>query len=127
VKRATNGGLFLAGALIALATASPAVATDIKLLAAIDSEFERAKAASAATLAGLAGPEAVQHQYDTARDLEEALIAAEPVSRACKPLLRAARNYARATVMRLTYQQDITINAARTFADKVLHATGLAS
>lgn len=82
-----------------LLSAAAAAATDLELLTAVREQLPQARAAGANALEGLAGADAVQRQYDAARDLEEALSAALPVSRSCAPLLKAARNYARGEVM----------------------------
>lgn len=100
MRRATSLGLALAGAVLALFLAAPAAtASDGELLSALGDEFIAARDAGDAALAGLAGADAVQRQYDAARDLQEALRDAAPVSRSCRPLLDAATLYGRAQVM----------------------------
>src|SRR5215208_2563443 len=58
-----------------------------------------ADAAGRSALGGAGSPEAIQRQYDAARDLMEAIAAAAPVSAGCLPLYRSALSYARAEIM----------------------------
>lgn len=53
---------------------------------------------SAETLARAGSPDAVQAQYDAARDLEESAQRALPISRSCKRLLNAVVGFGRAEV-----------------------------
>lgn len=78
------------------AAAGPALAGD----AAVRRAAERLPLVEATAARGETGaPEHVQRAYDAARDMEEALRRAAPASRACAPLLRAARAYARGRVL----------------------------
>ncbi len=78
------------------AGASPALAGDAALRAAVDAAAPAVEAAAARTDAG--DPDSVQRLYDAARDLEEALARAAPVGDGCRPLLAAARRHAAARV-----------------------------
>jgi beta-lactamase class A len=56
------------------------------------------QAADRAAADGRGSPEAIQAQYDAARDLQQALVRARPVSTGCEALLQAAQEYARGQV-----------------------------
>lgn len=94
--RAARPGLFVA---VALGWPSIAHAGDEAFLQALTSKLPSAEAATEAAAGGTGGPDAVQRQYDLARDLQEALLVAAPVSRACKPAWSAALGLARGQVM----------------------------
>ena len=91
--------MVVAAVLCQLLLASSAAGSDRELLGAVRALLPRAEQAGAAAQGAAANANTVQRQYDTARDLQEALRAAEPVSRSCAPLLRAALNYARGEVL----------------------------
>jgi Beta-lactamase enzyme family len=65
---------------------------------ALATYLPRVQRAAAVADGGHGGPEAVQAQYDAARDLEEALLRARPVSVGCRRLLERGLAYARAEV-----------------------------
>ena len=58
----------------------------------------RVSRAASVAAGGQGGPEAVQAQYDAARDLQEALAAAPPAGPACRPLAAILTRYAQAQV-----------------------------
>lgn len=90
----------VACALVAVAALVPAGARadDRAFLGIASTELPRVSAASSAAAGGKGGPVAVQRQYDAARDLQEALVAAGAASAACAPLAEALGAYARAQV-----------------------------
>jgi beta-lactamase class A len=86
------GALGLAGvvALAGSTNGTSATAGDPALRNALDRYLATALAAGHAAAHGHGSAEQIQAQYDTARDLEEALAKATPVSDGCQPLLAAA-------------------------------------
>jgi len=88
----------LAAVLLLLFWLPPAEASDRDLLTTLSREYAAVRVAAAAARGGVAGPDAVQRQYDTARELEMALDRAQPVSASCRPLLRALRSYSDAQI-----------------------------
>jgi beta-lactamase class A len=90
---ALAGGLLLPGAAAPLGTA------DGDLITALRRELPALETASRLAAGGYGGPGAAQAQYDAARDLQEALDQAQPVSRGCLSLLGAARVYASGRVL----------------------------
>lgn len=68
------------------------------LLAVADRLLPALDAAGEAAAGGLGGPEAVQRQYDAARDLAQALAAVGAVPDACASLATALRAYARGEI-----------------------------
>lgn len=73
----------------------------MNLLRAAAAPYEALVDAGQRSAGGAGGAEAVQAQYDAARDLEETLRAAEPVSIRCRPLLRALRRAASAHLLQV--------------------------
>ena len=55
--------------------------------------------AGRAALGGRGSPDAIQRQYDIARDLQEQLVAAQPISRSCRALFHALMSYATAQIL----------------------------
>ena len=72
-----------------LSLATPSRASDAELLAAVRSLVTPVEVAASVAAGG--DPNAVQSHYDSARNLDEALREAEPVSRSCRTLLKQAR------------------------------------
>jgi len=83
---------------VGLAFASAGGAAGRDVLAALFDLYQRAEAAGASARGGVAGADAVQLQYDAARDLEEALAGVEPLGASCRLLVRALRAFARGNV-----------------------------
>lgn len=77
------------------------LAGDEALLSAIRTRLPPAQAAGQIANGGRGGADAVQAQYNAARDLQEALRAAQPVSGSCRALLRAAEDFALAAIMQV--------------------------
>ena len=90
----------LRAALVAVAALVPATADadDRALLGIAATLLPRVSAASSEAAGGEGGPDAVQRQYDAARDLQEALVAAAAGESGCAPLAEALGDYARAQV-----------------------------
>lgn len=80
--------ILVASAIVAL----PAAGGDRGLLSVLARELPRVAAAERAAVS--------QGQYDSARDLEEALRLVAPVGPSCRPLLAAARSLARGEILR---------------------------
>jgi beta-lactamase class A len=95
-RRVRRRGLVGALAACLLACAPGARADDFRVLAVAKRELPAA--ASAASGARGGGPDAVQAQYDAARDLGDALVAAAPASPTCVPLARILSRFAEAEV-----------------------------
>ena len=87
MRRIVVGAAVAATALAAAGWAPEARAGDAELLRAVQRELPRAERASG-----------VQAQYDSARDLEVAVGAAEPVSHGCESLRRATLAFARGRI-----------------------------
>jgi len=83
---------------VLLVAANKPQAADSNLLRALH-RLPSVERAAAIADGGRGGPDAVQAQYDAARDFQEALFAAGPVSHRCRPLRHAALTYARAQIM----------------------------
>jgi hypothetical protein len=79
--------------------APPVLGGDSRLAAVLARELPRAEAAGNAAFNGRGTPEAIQAQYDAARDLQQALEEAEPVSRGCAQMVAAARELALGEIM----------------------------
>jgi len=86
----------VATAALASALAPAAHATDAALVRALARDYPAAEHAAGRAAGG--DPVAAQRAYDAARDLQERLRAAAPVSPACRPLLGALTRYAAARV-----------------------------
>jgi beta-lactamase class A len=71
---------------------------DDQLAVALEQLLPAVRHAVRAAAGGRGGPEAVQAQYNAARDLELAIAAARPLTQGCVPLSRAAEGYARAAI-----------------------------
>jgi Beta-lactamase enzyme family len=84
--------------LAAVAVAASASTGDRRAQAALASYLPRVQRAAAVADGGRGGPDAVQRAYDAARDLEEALLGARPVSAGCRRLFENGITYARAEV-----------------------------
>ncbi|MDX6556638.1 MAG: hypothetical protein QOD86_2833, partial [Miltoncostaeaceae bacterium] len=97
MRRRAGAILALAGACCALAPGT-AAARDRALVDA--NRLLLPVAEAAATEAG-GGPTELQAAYDRARDLQEAVRGAAPVSPRCRPLLRALGRYAAARVRQM--------------------------
>jgi hypothetical protein len=83
--------------LLALAGSAGAAARssgDRALARLLADKLQGVVAAGEAANAGRGGPDAVQTQYDIARDFQEALRTLKPVSAGCRPLLGAAERLA---------------------------------
>ena len=93
--RAGAAALLLAGAAAALAPA--ASARDQDLVRAHRSLYPAAELAAGRA----SGPSAVQDAYDAARDLQEAVRRAAPVSAECRPLLSALARYSAGRVRQM--------------------------
>ncbi|MEX2647010.1 MAG: serine hydrolase [Gaiellaceae bacterium] len=81
----------------ALLSPPDSVAGDRELVLALQGVTALDRAGELAA-GGRGGPDAVQRQYDLARDLEESVVAAEPVNDGCRALARVLRSLARAHV-----------------------------
>ena len=92
---------FLSCTAAALAAAAPSASGGGEALRAIVEERVPLVEAAGRAARGGARPEAVQAQYDAARDLQEALRRSEPVDTSCRPLLGAARALAAAHVLQV--------------------------
>ena len=88
--------IVLAG--IGLVAPAAASASDRDLLQITTGLLPRASNAALAADGGQGGADAVQAQYDAARDLQDALAAAGPPSSACEPLARLLAGYAQAQI-----------------------------
>ncbi|MFN2467203.1 MAG: serine hydrolase [Gaiellaceae bacterium] len=95
------GWLARAAVLASGVLAGVAGAGDNDLLRVVQAQYRAAERAGHSAAGGRGGADAVQAQYDAARDLQEALAAAEPVSRSCRPLLRALRRFASAQLIQV--------------------------
>ncbi len=91
--------VFVGVVLSTAAISSAALAGDHQLEAVLAYELPRTESAGDAALNGHGTPEAIQAQYDAARDLQQALNRAEPVSRGCAALSAAAGELAHGEIM----------------------------
>lgn len=82
-----------------IALPSVAIAGDRELIRAYGWEFPAARSAGQAALGGVAGAETAQRQYDTARDLADALRRSLPISRGCADLYEALELFARGNIV----------------------------
>ena len=71
---------------------------DAALVAAIKSGLPRLETADRVAAEGHGPPEAIQEQYDAARDLHEAIAAARPISRGCLALRDTTEQLIRAAI-----------------------------
>lgn len=109
--------------LVAISFPSAGVANDRELVAVYGREFPTARSAGQAALGGVAGPETVQRQYNTARDLTEKLRRSLPVSRGCSALYDALALFARGNVAQAEgydRQDDAIAAQGRALAQKAL-------
>lgn len=89
-------GIIAGGVGLLLVAATGAVASDAALQRALSGGLDRALSAESSAQGG--DPTAVQDAYDAARDLQEAVRGAYPISRSCAGLFRAATALAGALV-----------------------------
>jgi len=91
-------GVVAAGAVLA-GVAPPAAADDRAFVAAVNTHLRKVRAAEQVTALSRGDPDAVQRQYDAARDFVEALRAAGGTSDGCRPAAQAAMELAQAEVL----------------------------
>ncbi len=91
-------GAALTVAVVLLAVTQAARADTGAFLAAVKRHLPLVAATERAASTGRGGPEAVQAQYDAARDFVEALEGSLPIGASCLPAYEAARAYARAQI-----------------------------
>jgi hypothetical protein len=112
----------VAVASVAAVAAPGARADDQAVLQVATTQLPRASHA-AFVAAGQGGTDAVQAQYDAARDMQEALSAAAPASPACEPLASSLAGFAQAQVSQaegVDRQEPAQIARARADATRVL-------
>jgi beta-lactamase class A len=78
---------------------SPANADDRAFVAAVNAHLRSVRAAQEVTARSQGNPDAVQHQYDAARDFVESLRASGRTSGGCRPAAQAAMQLAEAEVL----------------------------